>query len=177
MNHAGHNPDPHAGHTMDHSTREDTVGDPDHSMSMMKMFWHMGYEQNMLIFGWNADTDGKMVAAVVVVLALAVVYEGTKFYRIKYSGLRAARAGRQPVSGRSDADSDVDVGRRFPVAKLTESLLYGVQVAISFTLMLIVMTFNVWLMLAAVVGMTLGYALFASSARVAAGGSSDDCCS
>lgn len=142
---------------------------------MMKMFWHVGYERNLLVFGWDADTDGKMVLAVLVVFLLAVAYEGIKFSRIKYSHLSASSQ-RRPISARADSDSE-SVASRLPVSNMIESLIYGCQVAVSFTLMLFVMTFNIWIMLSAIVGMMLGYCLFSSSRLTTAGAVTEDCCS
>lgn len=150
------------------------MGDMEHPM--MKMFWHIGYERNLLVFGWDAESDGKMVAAVAVVFFLALMYEGVKFYRIKYSHMSLAMQRRQTVSARNDSDSE-SVVSRFPVSQVIESLIYGCQVAISFTLMLFVMTFNIWLMLSAVLGMMLGYCLFSTSSRLMTGTVGEDCCS
>ena len=148
--------------------------DSDHMMGM-KMFFHTGYEKNIVIYGWDADTAGKMIGTVIAVFVLALLYEGIKFYRIKYSQLSAVtRSGLRSAPGRSDSDSET-TSRRIPVSHLIESLMYAVQVALSFTLMLFVMTFNVWIILSAVFGMMIGYALFASSARLIPG-AGDDCC-
>lgn len=46
------------------------------------------------------------------------------------------------------------------LSKMLESMTFGFKMFLAYILMLIVMTFNFWLMLAAVLGVTTGYFLF-----------------
>lgn len=54
-----------------------------------------------------------------------------------------------------------------------QSLLYLLQVSVSFVLMLLVMTFNVWIFLFAVSGMAVGHFLFTTPTL---GLDTSDCC-
>lgn len=152
-----------------------------HSMTM-RMYFHIGFEKDLLIAGWDVDTEIKMIGTVAAVFLLALVFEWIKFYRIRYSQLAAIvpavvrNRGLGTANGSSQSSGDSSRSRWLSLPRLIESLLYAVQVAISFTLMLLVMTFNVWILLGTVFGMMTGYALFASSSRLMPGNNSEDCC-
>jgi len=51
--------------------------------------------------------------------------------------------------------------RMMSLAHLVQTLLHVIQVTVSYMLMLVFMTYNVWLCLAVVAGAGLGYFLFA----------------
>lgn len=57
--------------------------------------------------------------------------------------------------------------------RVAQSLLYSVQVGCSFILMLLIMTFNVWIFLFAVTGMAIGHFLFSPMASTM---DTSDCC-
>uniref|UniRef100_A0A0M3IAS3 Copper transport protein n=1 Tax=Ascaris lumbricoides TaxID=6252 RepID=A0A0M3IAS3_ASCLU len=45
--------------------------------------------------------------------------------------------------------------------RVTQALLYAVQATLAYLLMLVVMTFNIWLLFAVIIGEAVGYFLFA----------------
>ena len=190
MDHSGHNmPGHHMAPNPVLTARDATtdsqpvVTGPEslHSMTM-KMYFHIGFEKDVLFAGWDADTEIKMIGTVAAVFLLALVFEWIKFYRIRYSQLASIvpavvrNRGLGTANGSSQSSGESRHSRWLSLPRLIESLLYAVQVAISFTLMLLVMTFNVWILLGTVLGMMTGYALFASSSRLMPGNNSEDCC-
>ena len=176
MNHGGHGG--HGGH-------EATTNMPDHGMHegghdmMMKMYFHFGYDMNILFQGWDATSTGKLIGTVIAVFLMGVSYEYVKFFRI----LLAQDFLKQSCSNHSAPESVDSLGEvvdpqtpswfRRNIPHMTQSLLYFVQVTISFLLMLFAMTYNVWIFLAIVFGLATGYFFFASANK---GFNANDCC-
>lgn len=170
MGHSGHQPA--------------VVGDkeePADMSPMMKMYFHLGYDVNIVIYGWDATTTATLVGTVIAVFLLAVGYEFIKFSRmfVVRDLARRSRAHSHSVAEETEtmASTQHPDGNNIAIAissppnpnsylnvrHVTRSLLYCLQVTVSFTLMLFVMTFNIWIFLAIILGLTVGHFLFAKN--------------
>lgn len=161
--------------SMDHSSMNH--GSMNHS-SMdhgMKMYFHASNEATILFYSWTTTTAAGMFGSCVVIMILAALYEALKVFRERlfYSAdvnekqYHNGESQRIPTdenhvtiaqpSGKSKSFSGT---KMFSKAHFVQTLLHVVQLGISYLLMLIFMTYNVWLCLSVVVGAGLGYFLF-----------------
>ncbi|KAH8360701.1 hypothetical protein KR200_011272, partial [Drosophila serrata] len=149
---------------------------------MMPMAFHFGYNETILFSWWHIETVAGLVGSMIAIFLLALMYEGLKYYReylfwktynlMEYRPVtgpqRNPEAPRLP-SPAAAAPSPVqyvgEVVHKQPpsmlsVTHLLQTLLHVLQVTLSFLLMLIFMTYNVWLCLMVVLGAAVGYFLF-----------------
>ncbi|XP_028394552.1 high affinity copper uptake protein 1-like isoform X2 [Dendronephthya gigantea] len=117
---------------------------------------------------WEIDSPGGMVWSCLVVFLIAIFYEGFKVLREalreKYRNSKCCIvvSNGNCVSGKVPRDTPVYQGR-FSFCKkhhIIQSFLHIIQVAFSYFLMLIAMTFNGWLFITVCLGAGLGYFLF-----------------
>ncbi|XP_065169675.1 high affinity copper uptake protein 1-like isoform X2 [Atheta coriaria] len=151
MDHSGHGG--HEGHDM---------GDMQHTMSM---WFHFGYEETVLFDTWKISTIGGLIGSMVGIFFMAALYEGLKYYREflfwkTYNALQY-RAVSLPADKRVVAeDNQVVQPTMWSTMHVFQTLLHMIQMVVSYFLMLIFMTYNVWLCIAVVLGAAVGYFLF-----------------
>ncbi|XP_043065783.1 high affinity copper uptake protein 1 isoform X1 [Drosophila bipectinata] len=169
--------DVHAGHHAGHHGGSGTGME-----HMMPMAFHFGYNETILFSWWHIETVAGLVGSMIAIFVLALLYEGLKYYReylfwktynlLEYRPVtgpqRNPEAPRLP-SPAAAAPSPVqyvgEVVHKQPPSMLSfnhllQTLLHVLQVTLSFLLMLIFMTYNVWLCLMVVLGAGVGYFLF-----------------
>ncbi|XP_070499308.1 high affinity copper uptake protein 1 isoform X2 [Chironomus tepperi] len=163
-------------HDHDHSMHSDhNMMDPvDNSMHsghammshMMSMAFHGGCNETILFTQWTISSTSGLFFSMVAIFALAIFYEGLKFYRERlfwkvYNNLqyRAVTENKNGTNGEA-GDSRVVQPTMFSLDHLLQSFLHLIQVTISLMLMLIFMTYNTWLCLSVVFGAMVGYLLF-----------------
>ncbi|KAL8567055.1 hypothetical protein ACOMHN_027484 [Nucella lapillus] len=176
--HAGHHgnmsmsmQDPHAGHAGHGGTtmggEHSGHGASGHSAAghTMQMFFHTGVTEYILFEALLTSDVGGLVGACVVMFVLSVAYEGLKYFR-EFLMRRSAAAARQEVYSTSNGNGTVltkqpEVGARMlSGGHFLQTVLHMVQVFLSYCLMLVFMTYNVYLCLAIIIGAGLGYFLF-----------------
>ena len=124
-------------------------------MHMMQMYFHLGYHEIILLRNWHTTNSTQLIGAVIGIIILGCVYEALKGIRndlfIKAAQARKLQQGK--LSKCSSICSSVH---------LAQTALHGLQLLIGYILMLIFMTYNVYLCMAVVVGGTFGYWLFSA---------------
>jgi len=133
------------------------------SQTSMRMFFHYGYEDQFLFQNFKIDSPLKMWLTCTILFGLSVLFEAIKYVRC----VRCGCVGGQPKfcsNGTSESNLDDNgtnsrivrncyVGRlRNHRHRLIQTLLHTVQTGIGFVLMLSVMSFNLCLIFAIVVG-------------------------
>ncbi|VVC92311.1 unnamed protein product [Leptidea sinapis] len=140
-------------------------GDGGHGHAMV---FHTSVHQEILFSGWVTSSALELFGSAVAIFVASVLYEGFKYYRdVLYE--KAAEVTR---------DSQVNIaknesGQNRPCARpaaskssmcstqhIIQTCLYFVQATVSYLLMLIFMTYNVWLCLALVLGLAVGFFFF-----------------
>ncbi|XP_074655101.1 high affinity copper uptake protein 1-like isoform X3 [Tubulanus polymorphus] len=190
MSHSGHTmdttthsgdhmtPDPHSGHGMTGMP----TGMP--HMGGMKMFFHVGIKEHVLFEQWYIQSVGAMVGSCIAIFILACLYEGLKVLReyllrkhvvaIRYSAydMPASTSGssREAMVMETQQNGSIncprEVSYKYHLHKMIswphilQTMLHILQIVISYFLMLIFMTYNVWLCIAVVLGAGTGYFLF-----------------
>jgi len=125
-------------------------------MMMMQMTFYVGVDVTVLFEGWKVKTTTQLIFTLLFWFLLGFLYQGLKFFRkwlqkkcscTEYTSLLSNKSGTSPT-GPSLA------------LHCVQTVLQVVQTVLSYFLMLVVMTYNVWLCLAVVVGDALGYFIF-----------------
>ncbi|EDV91404.1 high affinity copper uptake protein 1 [Drosophila grimshawi] len=156
----------------------------------MIMVFHGGHCERILWRGWVASTVVEFTFSAIAFFVLAFIYELLKFLR-NYLLQREARKVAEQTAAEIRRKREINdcAGcsetplaeireetywqRIFNSAHIIQSLLYLVQVIISYLLMLVFMNFNYWLCLAVVLGLAAGYFFFGCFKKDA---QDSDCC-
>ncbi|KAF8765035.1 high affinity copper uptake protein 1-like [Argiope bruennichi] len=158
-------PHSHDGHDMH---KDHKMGNMTHDMShdmMMMMYFHFGVDQYVLFKEWKITTAGGMVASVIGVFLMGMLYEGLKYFR-EYlfkqyvSSIQFSTVAITGENGRVTQVHKVEKHRMLSWQHAVQTSLHIVQIVVSYFLMLIFMTYNVWLCLAVVFGAGVGYFVF-----------------
>ena len=157
---------------------------------IMRMYFHTGIVDYVLFYGWVPRTDGQYIATLLAIVAIAIAYEALRTVRhyceCRWAALAGvqplAAAGTVPVAGTNayeklndtasleNAKAPVAAGTPYPGwapqpfrlrVDLLRGLLHATETLLSYSLMLIAMTFNIGMVLAGGVGMFFGAVLFA----------------
>ncbi|XP_012219508.1 high affinity copper uptake protein 1 [Linepithema humile] len=174
--------------SMDHSMDNGNMnrGNMNHDASMhdmcgsmsphgMSMTFHAGYCEAVLFENWKISTIGGLVGSMIGIIIMAALYEGLKYYREylfwkTYNSLQY-RSVTVPTEKNVVAEDNRvvhmvgEVIHKQPPTMLSwmhvfQTFLHIVQIVLSYFLMLIFMTYNVWLCCAVVLGAAIGYFLF-----------------
>lgn len=161
-----HNMDHHNNHTdmpdddMGHDSSGSHMGH-----SMMAMTFHTGYSETVLFDGWKINSVGGLIGSIVGIIFMAALYEGLKYYREylfwkTYNGMQYRSVSEPGEKNTSSEDNRIVQRTMFSSMHFFQTFLHIIQVVLSYFLMLIFMTYNVWLCLGVVIGAALGYFLF-----------------
>lgn len=157
----------HAG--MDHTMhmQKEAVPGACNSMAMhgMSMAFHGGYCETVLFESWKISSIGGLVGSVIGIIIMATLYEGLKYYREylfwkTYSSLQYRSVTMPQEKNVVAEDNRVVQPTMLSWMHSFQTFLHIVQVILSYFLMLIFMTYNVWLCFAVVLGAAIGYFLF-----------------
>ncbi|XP_021930912.1 high affinity copper uptake protein 1-like isoform X2 [Zootermopsis nevadensis] len=148
-------------------TGMDECNSMDHSGHgmMMMMTFHTGYCETVLFDSWKVSSIGGLLGSMIGIFIMAALYEGLKYYREylfwkTYSSLQY-RAVSMPAEKRiMEEDNRIVQPTMFSLMHGVQTFLHIIQIVLSYFLMLIFMTYNVWLCLAVVIGAAVGYFLF-----------------
>jgi len=152
---------------MDMESGEMAMGGP-HSLTcmceMMKMYFHFGYTEMAVLFQWwSISTVWELLLSMLGLFILSYLYEGLKYYR---DHLFRQSVGSSVYTSSSKTDLTIDDGPQphrmsmFSSGHVIQTLLHVIQFTISYVLMLIFMTYNLWLCFAVLAGSALGYFFF-----------------
>uniref|UniRef100_A0A1B6F2E9 Copper transport protein n=1 Tax=Cuerna arida TaxID=1464854 RepID=A0A1B6F2E9_9HEMI len=172
VNHSGHFMN-HNGHGNDHSGMQQTLDSPitqgshvmmDHS-SMMMMTFHFGYNETILFEFWKISSVGGLIGSMFGIFFMAALYEGLKYYREylfwkTYNSLQYRSVEVPTNKNTAPEDNSVVQPTMLSINHAFQTLLHIIQIVVSYFLMLIFMTYNVWLCVAVALGAATGYFLF-----------------
>ncbi|KAF5193829.1 Copper transporter [Thalictrum thalictroides] len=106
---------------------------------MMQMYFYWGKTVTLLFSGFPGDKLGLYILALILVFLAAVIVEWLSSAKLYTSGPNY-------------------VGTAF-----LQTFIHGLRVALAFLIMLCVMSFNVGVFIAAVLGHTIGFLIFGTS--------------
>ncbi|XP_062063723.1 protein SLC31A2 [Lepus europaeus] len=135
----------------------------------MAMHFTFSHEVVLLFDFWSVHSPAGMAVSVLVVLLLAILYEGIKVGKAKllYQALASLAT---PINQQLILETDRDsAGSDAPPVSRTrlrwflyhfgQSLVHIIQVVIGYFMMLAVMSYNTWIFLGVVLGSAVGYYL------------------
>ncbi|XP_008831744.1 probable low affinity copper uptake protein 2 isoform X1 [Nannospalax galili] len=135
----------------------------------MAMHFIFSDEAVLLFDFWSVHSPAGMALSVLVILLMAVLYEGIKVGKVKllHKTLESLpTATSQQLILETDQDSagssSPPVNRthlRWFLCHFGQSLVHVIQVVIGYFVMLAVMSYNTWIFLGVVLGSALGYYL------------------
>ncbi|XP_077986551.1 high affinity copper uptake protein 1-like [Glandiceps talaboti] len=151
---------PHAGHDTGNGMSMD------HDMGM-KMYFHFSESVTILFKEWQVDSVGALIGSCIAIFFLAVLYEGLKVMResllrksivnVKHSSMLIGKGSGDAVLMETHGHGR---SRLLSLSHLLQTILHVIQIVISYFLMLIFMTYNVWLCIAVALGAGFGYFVF-----------------
>lgn len=158
MDHSQHN----------HGVSMDMGNDTDRTCAgHMLMFFHTGKCEYVLFETLRTKDVGGLVGACIAVFVLAMLYEGLKVVREMLLQKSMLQNSKYAVSsnGTSSQDTMVISHKNIGIHMMScshfiQTVLHMIQVFISYCLMLVFMTYNVWLCLSVILGAGIGYFLF-----------------
>lgn len=160
--HDGHDDNNGHGQGEEDHSEHGTVG----GHMMMDMTFHFGSMETILFKEWAVSSVGGMVGSVIGIFLIALLYEGLKFlreylYREHFNAINYSSVSVMGHDGKTVTElHKVTKNRVFGWPHLLQTSLHIAQVLVSYFLMLIFMTYNVWLCLAVLLGSGLGYFFF-----------------
>jgi hypothetical protein len=147
----------------------------------MRMFFHFSLADYILFQGAVPETPREFALACFLVGCLAILLEAVVFLnayyeaQVKYKPSAVADELKSLNGSTASGTAFMRVPVR-PMIDLGRALLRVLQFAVSYSLMLIAMTFNVGLIIAMLVGILLGNLIFGRYLCAAAAPQGADCC-
>ncbi|CAK1583910.1 unnamed protein product [Parnassius mnemosyne] len=153
-------------HRHDHGDHD--MGGGDSCTSSHAMTFHAGVCQEILFNGWMTTTALELFGSAVAIFLAAVLYEGLKYYREALHTRATTATGDSQVNitknecGNQGACGGTAIVKYSMLSSghIIQTLLHIVQSTASYILMLVFMTYNVWLCIALILGLAVGYFFF-----------------
>lgn len=164
------NMNPNTGHdmhhmdenTMTHGQMEDGSAGMHEGHMMMPMYFHFGLGDTVLFQFWKVNDYGGLLSSMLGIFIAAMLYEGLKYFREYLYWKNYNMLQYQNVNKPTNQETERVINKPslLTVHHIIQTLLHIIQIFVSYLLMLIFMTYNVWLCLAVVLGSATGYFLF-----------------
>ncbi|CAN8244206.1 unnamed protein product [Cochlearia groenlandica] len=126
---------------------------------MMHMTFYWGIKATILFDFWKTDSWLSYILTLLFCFVFSAFYQYLENRRLQFKSLSSTR--RSSSSSAASAPLIPKSGTR-SAAKAASVLLFGVNAAIGYLLMLAAMSFNGGVFIAIVVGLTVGYLFFRS---------------
>lgn len=175
MGHPGHDHTAADSPAMDNMHHDHSAHSPVSHMGHSMMF-HFGFEETILFEFWKTTSPATLIASCLGIIILSALYEGLKYFReylfwksynnnVQYRAVEIPAANKNVVRDEQVVTMVGEVITKQPMSMFSQmhalqTLLHVIQLSISYLLMLIFMTFNVWLCISVVFGAALGYFMF-----------------
>ncbi|KAK9076872.1 hypothetical protein SSX86_005206 [Deinandra increscens subsp. villosa] len=133
---------------------------------MMHMTFYWGRNVTLLFDSWKTDTWLTYALTLIACLIFSVFYQYMEDRRLRFKLISSSSAS-NTTDGAVDATPLLKTkvfagGSRWTVGRVAGSVLFGINSAIGYFLMLAVMSFNGGVFVAIIVGLAVGYLLFRS---------------
>ncbi|KAL8265105.1 hypothetical protein R6Q59_023235 [Mikania micrantha] len=133
--------------------------------TMMHMTFYWGRSVTLLFDSWKTDSWLSYTLTLIACLIFSVFYQYMEDRRLRLK-LLSTSAVANNTNGTVDAtpllNTKVFTGSRWSVGRFAGAVLFGINSAIGYFLMLAIMSFNGGVFVAIVVGLAVGYLLFRS---------------
>jgi len=131
------------------------------SEKMMHMTFYWGKDLTLLIDSWRTSSWTSYSLTLLACLIVSAFYQYLEDRRVR---LKLVSSGKPPAQIEAPLLQGMILGGRgkWSVARISGAVLFGVNSAIGYLLMLAVMSFNGGVFVAVVLGLALGYLIFRS---------------
>lgn len=161
--------------SMDHSAGASTDSVCNGIGMHMSMTFHTGYCELVLFENWKISSIGGLIGSMIGIAIMAALYEGLKYYReylfwktynaLQYRSVTVPSEKNVVAEDNRVVHMVGEVIHKQPPTMMSwmhvfQTFLHIIQIVLSYFLMLIFMTYNVWLCCAVVLGAAIGYFLF-----------------
>uniref|UniRef100_A0AC34F8T5 Copper transport protein n=1 Tax=Panagrolaimus sp. ES5 TaxID=591445 RepID=A0AC34F8T5_9BILA len=120
----------------------------------MAMFYHFGSIETILFSWWSTKTAGGIILSSFILFLICFLYEGIKWARVSWK----KKAYEESVAlGEHNA---VPVRQKLTASMFVDAALHALQLILGYSLMLVFMTFNIWLCAAVVFGEAIAHLFF-----------------
>lgn len=126
----------------------------------MWMWYHAELNDTILFQFWTVNNVVMMFFTCLVLFLLAMFFESLKWIRTAVDNRLSAPAAAQNKSAIGGTKEQSNKTRT--VARVAQTLLFTLQISISYLLMLAVMSFSIWITVAVCLGAGVGFFLFSS---------------
>lgn len=126
---------------------------------MMHMTLYWGIKVTLLFDSWKTDSWFSYLLSLLACFLFSAFYQYLEDRRIRFKAIAVSNPPQQPPTVNAPL---LTPKRRASSAKFATALLFGINSAIGYLLMLAIMSFNGGVFLAIVLGLTVGYVLFRS---------------
>ncbi|XP_047133875.1 high affinity copper uptake protein 1 isoform X1 [Hydra vulgaris] len=135
----------------------------EHMMMMMPDHLMFRPDVTILFKGWKSKNSGEMAASCFALMVLAIMHEAVKCLRETLKNNEKPEMYEVLQKEQMYLLWSPNILRKkiFNLLHLTQTLLHMVQMTLSYMLMLAVMTYNAWLLIAILIGSAIGYFIFA----------------
>ncbi|CAF1171559.1 unnamed protein product [Rotaria sordida] len=152
----------HVHHMIKEQTNTSSVhsghgGSQIHNM-MMSMTFHGGFKEQILFEQWNTQTMTAFIGSWLLIFFVAILYEGLKTARDQLSKRDGCQCGQE-------REGQPSLARLLSLRHFIQTILHILQMGISYLLMLIAMTFNIYLFLAIILGAGIPKSYWLSSSQ------------
>ncbi|KAI4337201.1 hypothetical protein L6164_015646 [Bauhinia variegata] len=127
---------------------------------MMHMTFYWGKEVTILIDSWKTDSWTSYLLSLLACLLVAAFYQYLENRRLRLKLISSAKPSPTPQIETPLLQSKFTGDGAKLGVKLAGAILFGVNAAIGYLLMLAIMSFNGGVFLAIVVGLSIGYFFF-----------------
>ncbi|XP_063710862.1 protein SLC31A2-like [Symsagittifera roscoffensis] len=139
---------------------------------MMQMTFYASSDVTILWDKWETKETWQLALSCICWFLLAVIYEGVKALRNFVCQMNSMNSSTSVNSSRPLMEMSADCKKSlvnpnksappkiFSSEHLMQTVLHLIQMSLGYLLMLVVMTFNVWLFVAVIFGYTVGFFLF-----------------
>lgn len=142
---------------------------------MMHMTFYWGIKATILFDFWKTDSWLSYILTLIACFVFSAFYQYLENRRVQFKSLSSTRHPPPPRSSSGVSAPLIPKSGTRSAAKAASVLLFGVNAAIGYLLMLAAMSFNGGVFIAIVVGLTAGYAVFRSDDGGADAATDDPC--
>ncbi|KAJ8505561.1 hypothetical protein OPV22_006447 [Ensete ventricosum] len=128
---------------------------------MMHMTFYWGKKVTILFDSWRTNSWVGYLLSLIALFAVAAFYQYMEDRRVRFRILARSKPSPAPGIG-APFLLPVAASRLGSPARFASAILFGVNSAIGYLLMLAIMSFNAGVFIAVVVGLAVGYLLFRS---------------
>nr|CAD2181518.1 unnamed protein product [Meloidogyne enterolobii]CAD2182797.1 unnamed protein product [Meloidogyne enterolobii] len=146
-------PSPHSHDHIEHNHSKENPNKITSMLHSMAMYFHFGSKESILFSFWNTDSALGIFGSCLIIFIFCLCLEFTRLFRI----YRKKKLFNRQDGNLSTTDSTIGFTtmRRPNLGNLIDMCLHAIQLTLSYMLMLIFMTFNIWLCVSVVLGEVL----------------------